>query len=114
VNLTRYHGVFAPNSHRRAQVIPGQRGRRTDEEADRMAAAGHAAMTWAQRLKRVFHIDIETCSHCGGAVKIIACIEDPAVIERILAYLNKQTASAKPAPWHESRAPPQTVLCDAP
>ena len=38
-------------------------------------------MTWAQRLKRVFRIGTETCSHCGGAVKIIACIEDPAVIE---------------------------------
>jgi hypothetical protein len=26
VNLTRYHGVFAPNSRLRAQVTPGQRG----------------------------------------------------------------------------------------
>ncbi len=37
-------------------------------------------MTWAQRLKRVFNIDIETCSECGGAVKVIACIEDPVAI----------------------------------
>jgi hypothetical protein len=29
-------------------------------------------MTWAQRLNRVFHIDIETCSKCGGTVKVIA------------------------------------------
>jgi hypothetical protein len=36
-------------------------------------------MTWAQRLKRVSNIDIETCSECGGAVKVIACIEDPLV-----------------------------------
>jgi hypothetical protein len=41
-------------------------------------------MTWAQRLKRVFRIDIETCEYCGGAVRIIASIEDPAVIEKIL------------------------------
>jgi hypothetical protein len=33
--------------------------------------------TGAQRLKRVFNIDIETCPACGGAVRIIACIEDP-------------------------------------
>ena len=46
-----------------------------------------AAMTWAQRLKRVFNIEIEVCRHCHGPVKIIACIEDPAVIERILACL---------------------------
>lgn len=77
VNLTRYHGVFAPNSHLRAQVTPGRRARCTGEETDRTAATGHAAMSWAQRLKRVFQIDIETCDHCGGAVKIIACIEDP-------------------------------------
>jgi hypothetical protein len=29
-------------------------------------------MTWAQRLKRVFGIDIETCAACGGALRIIA------------------------------------------
>jgi hypothetical protein len=40
-------------------------------------------MTWVQRLKHVFHIDIETCSACGGTVKIIASIEDPAVINQI-------------------------------
>jgi hypothetical protein len=41
-------------------------------------------MTWAQRLKRVFGIEIESCEHCGGAVKIIASIEDPQIIGRIL------------------------------
>ena len=45
-------------------------------------------MTWAQRLKRVFNIDIETCSKCGGDVRIIASIEDPAVIRKILAHLS--------------------------
>jgi hypothetical protein len=38
---------------------------------------------WAQRLKRVFGIDIETCPACGGALRVIACIEDPAVIKKI-------------------------------
>ena len=32
------------------------------------------AITWAQRLKRVFNIDIETCKACDGHLKIIACI----------------------------------------
>ena len=32
-------------------------------------------MTWAQRLKRVFDIDVSTCIHCGGAVRIVATIE---------------------------------------
>jgi hypothetical protein len=55
-------------------------------------------MTWAQRLKRVFNIDIEVCARCGGSARVIACIEDPEVIpdktgqalDRILDYLRKK------------------------
>jgi hypothetical protein len=45
-------------------------------------------MSWAQRLKRVFGIDVETCPACGGAVRVIACIEDAEVIETILRHLD--------------------------
>lgn len=44
-------------------------------------------MTWAQRLKRVFSIDIEKCEKCGGSLQIIASIEDPDVIQKILKHL---------------------------
>jgi len=44
-------------------------------------------MRWAQRLKRVFQIDVETCPKCGGTVQIIASIEGPPMIERILTHL---------------------------
>ena len=66
-------------------------------------------MTWAQRRKRVFNIDIETCVKCGGAVRVIACIEDPVVIKKILTHLNEKAASADPAQLPESRAPPVYV-----
>jgi hypothetical protein len=89
VNLTRYHGVFAPNHRLRAQIVPSGRGR-----GGRTRAPGgvtkHVAMGWAQRLKRVFGIEIQRCEHCGGAVKIIASIEDPQVIERILAHVEPE------------------------
>ena len=42
----------------------------------------------------MFKIDIETCDHCGGAVKVIASIEDPAVIKQILAHLERRAAPA--------------------
>ena len=48
-------------------------------------------------MKRVFNIDIETCERCAGQVKIIACIEDPAVIERILAHLKNKAPSTETA-----------------
>ena len=37
--------------------------------------------------KRVFNFDIEICSLCGG-VKVIDCIEDSVVIEKILTHLD--------------------------
>ena len=36
--------------------------------------------------KRVFDIDVEHCPHCGGKLKIIAAIEEPGVIAKILAH----------------------------
>jgi hypothetical protein len=44
-------------------------------------------MSWAKRLKRVFGIDIEGRVRCGRKLKIIARIEAPEVIARILAHL---------------------------
>jgi len=46
-------------------------------------------MNWARRLKRVFAIEIEGCARCGGKLAIIASIEEPEVIARILAHLEK-------------------------
>ena len=106
VNLTRYHGVFAPNHRLREQVTPAKRGRRTTESTGDPPPARHVAMTWAQRLKRVFKIEIETCEHCGGAVKVIASIEDPAVINQILTHLARRDAATTPAFRPLARAPP--------
>ncbi len=55
-------------------------------------------MKWAQRLKRVFQIDIETCSECGGAMKVIACIEDPVVIKQILDHLKQKSRNQRVQP----------------
>jgi hypothetical protein len=56
--------------------------------------------------------DTETCSECGGAVKVIACIEDPLVIKKILTYPDKKVASAKTGLLPEVGAPPQAGLFD--
>ena len=75
VNLIRLHGVFAPNSRHRAFVTPAKRGKGNhasapDAAQEQTPPEPHAAMS----LKRVFHIDIQTCQGCGGTVRIIACI----------------------------------------
>ncbi len=60
----------------------------------------------AQGLKRVFHIDVEICRACGGAVGIIASIEDPVVIEKILTHLEKKDASSAAQRSPPGQAPP--------
>ena len=69
----------------------------------------HAAMSWAQRLKRVFKMDVETCEICGGTMRVIASREDPAVIKRFLAPLENGRGVAQ-HPEHPPRAPPQLTL----
>ena len=41
-------------------------------------------MSWAQWLKRVIGIEIDSCQCCGGTLRIIASIEQPEVIAKIL------------------------------
>ena len=72
-------------------------------------------------------IEIEICNSCGGPVKIsrsrhpasrdisasmhvIACIEDPVVIEKILTHLERKAAGGPTRRLPPCRAPPQASL----
>lgn len=66
-------------------------------------------MNWAQRLKRVFSIDVTTCVHCGGAVRIVASIEEPTVVRAILAHFEKHGAREAAHDRPAARAPPTVV-----
>ena len=57
------------------------------------------------RLKRVFHIDIERCEVCGGTLRVIACIDTPEIIKRILTHLAVREADR----IHNPRAPPSEL-----
>ena len=115
INLTRYHGVLAPNHRWRGEVTPAKRGKgvkRISNTEVHSPAERHVAMSWAQRLKRVFNIDIEVCGRCGGSVRVIACIEDQKIIDRILAHLRdreQDIPTLLPLLTPPPRAPPETL-----
>jgi hypothetical protein len=67
-------------------------------------------LNWARRLKRVFGIDIEQCARCGGRLQVIASIEEPELIERILAHRRERGDEGRPTVSHGARAPPQSSL----
>jgi hypothetical protein len=86
LNLTRFQGVFAPNFKHRPKIVPRQAPHRLDGDWPQ------APMSWMQRLKRVFDIDIKTCPECGGRLRVIACVEDHPLIAKILAHVRRREA----------------------
>jgi hypothetical protein len=94
LHLIRFHGVLAPNAKLRAAVVPDV-VQPASEPAHEHPHGQTARMNWARLLKRVFDIAVERCA-CGGQLKIIAAIEEPVVIVRILTH-----------PGLAARAPPR-------
>ena len=58
---------------------------------------------WAELMRRRFGIDVLACPRCGGRLALIASVEDPAVIGRILRHLGLQATIPEPCP---ARSPP--------
>ncbi len=90
LHLIGFHGVLAPNARLRAAIVPQPAKNSSAPSPDLAQAPGSSAaarISWAGLLKRVFQIDVEHCPHCCGKLKIIAAIEDPALIVAILTHL---------------------------
>lgn len=102
VNLTRFHGVFGPNSQYRAAIIIKKPDKKPKQDP-KTESEKRRAMTWAQRLKRAFNIDIKVCEACGGQARVVGCIEDPVVIAKILNHLQSKS---NPFLLPVNRAPP--------
>ena len=105
-NLVRYHGIFASNARMRKLIVPTKR-KKTNSKAyqnERKSIAKSesadeliAPLTWAQRLKRVFNIDISVCPLCGGTTRVIADIIDTDIIQKILDHIEAQPPPLSPA-----------------
>jgi hypothetical protein len=55
----------------------------------------------------VFKLDLESREGCGGQVRVIACIDDSAVIAKILAHVERQVpSSVSTVPLPPVRGPP--------
>jgi hypothetical protein len=106
-NLTRYHGALAPNAKIRKHITPAKSKRkpkpkRLDHKADNLgdntvSSPLTAPLSWAERLKRVFDVDILLCPKCGGRLTIIAEITDPTVIYKVLDHVARAPPKTQPA-----------------
>ncbi|HEV2054777.1 MAG TPA: transposase [Methylomirabilota bacterium] len=108
INLVLYHGVLAPGARWRPEVVAYRRAE-SDGATGPSAAAGRAGpggwggerpryWTWAALMRRAFDLDVLRCPRCAGRMQLIATIDDPAVIQKILARLGLPGTREDPRP----------------
>ena len=88
--------MFAPNARRRALRMAKGRVVATGADEESKARASRPAMSWMQRLRGVYGIDVSVCSNCGGDLKVLSVITQRQVIASILAHMAKREARAPP------------------
>lgn len=113
INLVLYYGALAPRAAWRAGVVASA-GSEWSETAARVEAVGdegtdsagrrRRGYLWAELMRRTFGIDVLTCPHCGGRLRLLALIEHTSIVERVLRHLGLPTDRPEPRP---ARAPPQ-------
>jgi hypothetical protein len=118
VNLIFYHGLLAPHARLRAAVVSYGAAPAVESPPaatvapapDAPCASGSTSLaprrgwTWAQLMQRAFDVDVLACRACGGRLRLIATILDPATIRAILRSKGLATETV-------DRAPPDTH-CD--
>ncbi len=106
-HLVRYYGWYS-------SVQRGRRRRQGREKlslgpapiSDDTAPAKAARANWARFIKKVFAADPLICPDCGGAMRIIAFIEDQRVVRAILEHLSLWDApQPRPPPVTQGEAP---------
>jgi hypothetical protein len=127
IHKHRYCGVLAPNARLRRAVIasagPAAATLQLLEQAtDKMALNADnadspsatpntfrrtAAHCWALLLVRIYECLPLLCPRCGEAMRIVAFIQEPQTIERILRHIGEPTEAPQVLP---ARAPPQHTL----
>ena len=101
-HLLTYHGVLAPASTWRDEVVPSPtRGVRA-RSGSSAPLSQDRRLRWAGLMKRTFEVDVLRCE-CGGERRVIAFITEPGTARAILEHLGLWSEPAVSVP---SRAPP--------
>ena len=112
-HLVRYVGWYS-NRVRARRARTEDRAAVEENAQDHVAA--RARSSWARLIHKVYEVDPLQCPKCQGPMRVIALIEDGAVIRRILEHLGlwaprQRVQFSRPPP---ARQPVADVLTPAP
>jgi hypothetical protein len=99
-HIMRYHGVLAPASGWRADVVPAapELGPTAVDRESKPADARRKWIPWADLLQRVFLTDALACPRCGGRTQIVAAVLALDSVRAILAHSRLPTGPPLPTP----------------
>ena len=113
-NVTRYYGVLAPAAAFRSLIIPQAEASSPPPHAGCQSGVGAPEpdpgkmkkkrgcqprnYPWARLMERVFELDVLACPRCGGRMRILAAINGPDSIQKILTCLGLPTRPPPIAP----------------
>jgi len=100
----RYYGFYsnAARGKRKKAAAPAEpsspgeepEGATTPQGADRAALRRR----WAEMIRRVYEVDPLVCPRCGGEMRVVGFITQPALIKRILDHLRNREKVSRPPP----------------
>jgi len=102
-----YHGVLAPSAALRSEIVALAQGAPKISRSDCPEAVEEkptASYRWAKLIARIYETLPLACPRCQGLMKIIAFIEEPDVIIRILSHMGE---NSEPPILSPARGPPE-------
>ena len=100
-HMVRYYGRYSSRTRGSEQKRPGMD--EPDAEIPHPSRQS-ARAAWAKLIRKVYEVDPVLCPKCGAQMRVIALVEEPAVIERILSWLGLREPLPASGP-----APPEGV-----
>ena len=95
--MVRYYGLYS-NAHRgkiRKATSVLSHSPIIEDEPGYVPSKG-----WAEMIRKVYEVDPLICPTCGGQMRIVSFIEEPKVIDKIIAHLKLTFEAERPPPPH--------------
>lgn len=92
-HLVHFYGAYANRIRQNSRETI-----RSHNEEKTTPSRRAANKRWAELIYRIYEVDPLTCNRCGGEMKILAFITEPAVIRTILDHRGKIAAGPRAPP----------------
>jgi hypothetical protein len=98
-HLVRYYGAYSSVVRARRRADGGPRAQDGAEEPPPASPERRALRRlWAALIRCIYEVDPLVCPRCGEAMRIIAFITEPKVIDKILRHLETRAAAGRAPP----------------